>query len=80
VVCTFLALLELIRLKQLACTQPEPFAEIEISRAAPPAEPVENAPVNEASPETPVEETSNEVPPAEAAPAVEPPPSEEPLP
>jgi segregation and condensation protein A len=33
VVCTFLALLELIRLKQLACIQPEPFAEIEISRA-----------------------------------------------
>lgn len=33
VVCTFLALLELIRLKQLACAQPEPFAEIEISRA-----------------------------------------------
>ena len=34
VVCTFLALLELIRLKQLVCIQPEPFAEIEISRAA----------------------------------------------
>ena len=33
VVCTFLALLELIRLKQLTCFQPEPFAEIEISRA-----------------------------------------------
>jgi len=49
VVCTFLALLELIRLKQLACVQPEPFAEIEISKAVaqltpvvveePPAEP-----------------------------------------
>ena len=52
VVCTFLALLELIRLKQLACVQPEPFAEIEICQstaqpvaaaitesAAPPAEP-----------------------------------------
>ncbi len=37
VVCTFLALLELIRLKQLTCVQPEPFAEIEISRAAPAA-------------------------------------------
>ena len=35
VVCTFLALLELIRLRQLACAQPEPFAEIEIRRAAP---------------------------------------------
>ena len=33
VVCTFLALLELIRLKQLACVQPEPFDEIVISRA-----------------------------------------------
>jgi segregation and condensation protein A len=46
VVCTFLALLELIRMKQLACVQPEPFAEIEISRADAPA-PVaeENAPV-----------------------------------
>jgi segregation and condensation protein A len=35
VVCTFLALLELIRLKQLVCTQPEPFSEIEIGRAQP---------------------------------------------
>jgi segregation and condensation protein A len=44
VVCTFLALLELIRLKQLVCAQPEPFAEIEIRRAqitAPPM-PIEN--------------------------------------
>ncbi|MEJ0090819.1 MAG: segregation/condensation protein A [Limisphaerales bacterium] len=43
VICTFLALLELIRLKQLACTQPEAFEEIEIRKAvpmavAPPAE------------------------------------------
>jgi len=30
VICTFLALLELIRLKQLICVQPAPFAEIEI--------------------------------------------------
>jgi len=37
VVCTFLALLELIRLKQLVCAQPEPFAEIEIRRAENPA-------------------------------------------
>ena len=35
VVCTFLALLELIRLKQLACAQPEPFAEIEVTKAVP---------------------------------------------
>jgi segregation and condensation protein A len=33
IVCTFLALLELIRLKQLACVQPEPFAEIEVTKA-----------------------------------------------
>lgn len=32
IVVTFLALLELIRLKQLRCTQSEPFAEIEIVR------------------------------------------------
>jgi segregation and condensation protein A len=37
VICTFLALLELIRLKQLVCVQPEPFAEIEISKALAPA-------------------------------------------
>jgi segregation and condensation protein A len=35
VVCTFLALLELIRLRQLVCVQPEPFAEIEICRTTP---------------------------------------------
>ena len=33
VVVTFLALLELIRLRQVIATQPEPFGEIEISRA-----------------------------------------------
>jgi segregation and condensation protein A len=33
VICTFLALLELIRLKQLVCVQPEAFAEIEIRMA-----------------------------------------------
>ncbi len=35
VVCTFLALLELIRLKQLICVQPEDFGEIEIAKAPP---------------------------------------------
>ena len=35
VICTFLALLELIRLKQLVCAQSEPFAEIEICHATP---------------------------------------------
>jgi len=46
VICTFLALLELIRLRQLTCLQPEPFAEIVISRALPeePAAGVETAP------------------------------------
>ncbi len=44
VVCTFLALLELIRLKQLVCAQPEPFAEIEISRAVPAVSPAEIEP------------------------------------
>jgi segregation and condensation protein A len=43
IVCTFLALLELIRLKHLACVQPEPFAEIEISQAVVSAEPAEPA-------------------------------------
>ena len=44
VVCTFLALLELIRLKQITCAQPEEFGKIEICRAENPA-PVEAAPV-----------------------------------
>jgi segregation and condensation protein A len=40
VVVTFLAMLELIRLKQIIITQPEAFSEIEISQAPPPPEPV----------------------------------------
>ena len=55
VVCTFLALLELIRLKQLACVQPEPFAEIEIGQAVAPPASVET-PAPEA--EAPAEEKS----------------------
>ena len=43
VVCTFLALLELIRLKQLACNQPEPFDEIEIGKAIIPTMTTESA-------------------------------------
>jgi segregation and condensation protein A len=39
VICTFLALLELIRLHQLVCAQSAPFAEIEIRRVAAAAEP-----------------------------------------
>ena len=61
VVCTFLALLELIRLKHLACVQPEPFAEIEITRAAPDTPPL---PLDEnPAPESPV--ARQEIPPAE---------------
>ena len=56
VVVTFLALLELIRLKQLMAIQREPFGEIEICRAAPPpnSEPaaVEAAPVLQSSLDT----------------------------
>jgi len=40
VIVTFLALLELIRLKQLIAAQLEPFGEIEICRTAAPVEPV----------------------------------------
>ena len=35
VICTFLALLELIRLKQLVCMQGEDFGDIEITKAPP---------------------------------------------
>jgi segregation and condensation protein A len=41
VVVTFLALLELIRLKQLTCVQETAFGEIEICRAPTPTEPVQ---------------------------------------
>lgn len=76
VVCTFLALLELIRLKQLACAQPEPFAEIEISRAAqvvPVAEPVAAESAESAAAEPVAAET-----PLPAAGTAEPPPNPEP--
>jgi segregation and condensation protein A len=54
IVCTFLALLELIRMKQLACLQPEPFAEIEISKAVAPApQPAEETPAAVAEAEVP---------------------------
>jgi segregation and condensation protein A len=49
VVCTFLAMLELIRLKQLVFTQAEPFAEIEITRSQHP-ELAYGAPAAEAAP------------------------------
>jgi len=75
VVCTFLALLELIRLKQLACVQPEPFAEIEISRALPPVAPAGDVPAETA--ELVETEKTEAVPMAEMLP-VEPTPSAEP--
>jgi segregation and condensation protein A len=52
VIVTFLALLELIRLKQLMAVQEEAFAEIEIVRASPPpteTESTEAAPVEPAA-------------------------------
>lgn len=57
VVVTFLALLELIRMKQLRVTQEEAFAEIEISAAVPPPPPLpstEAAEQPQASIEAPV--------------------------
>jgi segregation and condensation protein A len=50
VVVTFLALLELIRLKQLTALQREPFGEIEICRAEPVAAAAETAPAGAANP------------------------------
>jgi segregation and condensation protein A len=47
VVCTFLALLELIRMRQLICAQPEDFGEIEITRAPEPAAAVEDTKIAE---------------------------------
>lgn len=49
VVATFLAMLELIRLRQLIISQPEPFGEIELMRVAKPAAPSEAAPLAEAA-------------------------------
>jgi segregation and condensation protein A len=49
VICTFLALLELIRLKQLLCVQLEAFAEIEIRRANVPVVATAEATVQAAS-------------------------------
>ena len=72
VVCTFLALLELIRLKQLACVQPEPFAEIEISRAVavvPAAEPVaEPVAVEPVAADSPASAAESAEPPANPEP------------
>src|SRR5439155_12533620 len=50
VVVTFLALLELIRLKQLTAIQRQPFGEIEICRVVPSINPPEHAMAEEGSP------------------------------
>src|SRR5439155_20881193 len=50
VVVTFLALLELIRLKQLTAIQRDPFGEIEICRVVPSINPPEQAMAEEGSP------------------------------
>ena len=80
VICTFLALLELIRLRQLVCIQPEPFAEIEIRRPTPSAEsnPAAPEPVAAVSESAPAPEPAAVAPepaasvPEPAAPAPEP--------
>jgi segregation and condensation protein A len=51
VVCTFLALLELIRLKQLSCIQSEDFGDIEITQA-PPQPAFDPKPADAATPNT----------------------------
>ena len=50
VVVTFLAMLELIRLKQIICVQPETFGEIEISLKPAPAAPAPPAAILEPTP------------------------------
>ena len=70
VVCTFLALLELIRLKQLMCLQTDAFEEIEIRRAeaiVPAAESPAESPAMAAT------ETTAPVEPPAAAPDIDPP-------
>jgi segregation and condensation protein A len=62
VICTFLALLELIRLKQLVCTQSEPFAEIAIVRAS------ANAHLSVPMAEPPTEEAGRPAPDARQSP------------
>ena len=74
VVCTFLALLELIRLRQLMCLQSEPFDEIVIRRSVPDAEtPAAEAPISETAPAAlPVKEAAVPVEPEIAAQPAEP--------
>jgi segregation and condensation protein A len=71
VVCTFLALLELIRLKQLACLQLEAFDEIVIRRAETIIPAAETPVMATATAENPIASTVAEI---EEAPASEAPP------
>jgi hypothetical protein len=67
VVCTFLALLELIRMKQLVCLQAEPFAEIEVTRSQ--TEALGSSPLpNQPAPVEPVPRTGLEPVLGESAP------------
>lgn len=67
VVCTFLALLELIRMKQLICLQSEPFAEIEVTRSQ--TESLGSSPLpNQPAPAEPAPATGLEPVAAESAP------------
>jgi len=69
VICTFLALLELIRLKQLACAQSDDFGDIEIRRAIPAAPP---APTPAAEPAPASAENPPAAPPASPGPPDDP--------
>jgi len=77
VICTFLALLELIRLRQLVCAQSEEFGEIEIRKAADAGAPAVGPTQNEAASPSATEPQPAPTPVAVAldpsAPAVEPP-------
>ena len=61
VVVTFLALLELIRMKQLRVEQPEAFAEIEISAALPSPPPIPGAAAEDPNPADPASTEPAEV-------------------
>jgi segregation and condensation protein A len=72
VVVTFLALLELIRLKQLTAVQNEPFGEIELCRAAPQPPILPPGVASEpTAPTQPQPEASPELAPASAEPSLE---------
>lgn len=60
VICTFLALLELIRLKQLVCVQPDTFGEIEITRRTETETPLSAEENSAMATETPAAEISSE--------------------